>query len=173
MARKLAYGLGGALALLAGLACLGHGLAPLGGLGALFGGNPGNLPPTFMDDLIAAMKAGVPWDIAGAVLAITGLVFVKLALRKPKPPSMEEQVEAAVARRLAELGITANPRAPNATQQTPQLTHATAPAELRAPTVAPAPAAPHLVAAPPAGCPTCGQALVGGGRFCRACGRVA
>ncbi|MEK6985370.1 MAG: hypothetical protein AABX89_03185 [Candidatus Thermoplasmatota archaeon] len=144
---------GGLVALLAGLALLGYGLAPatkLGAIGGAFSGGPPdpNLSAT-IEGAIEGLKARVLFDILGFVGVLGGIVALKSATKKPKPKTLEEQVAEEVARRLGETngkvtgGMAAAVLA-GSVQREPTFAQPVA-----GPVVSPPPAVPVLSAVPP------------------------
>lgn len=151
-----------------------YGLAPVGGITDLFGG--GVPSPTFMEDLQAEVKARVVWDALGGVALIAGIVLVKVGSRKPKPPTLDELIEAKVQERLAGMQLVA----PADASGPPAAVHIEARPGAAAPSpsiggtpvkVSP-PAATVQVPSQAARCPSCGLPLIAGGSFCRSCGPV-
>jgi hypothetical protein len=104
------------------------------------------------------------WDILGAILTLAGIVLCKLGLRKPKEKSLEERVNEAVEKRLADLQLQGS------LAVSPVPPAAAAPRPVPVPVDVPPPA-PRAPTPPPAGprCPKCGRLLVAGGKLCRNC----
>ncbi len=183
----------GALGILLGVSLVGYGLAPAGAFASIMkvafgGGTPPDDLGAQIDGAIAGLKGRMVWDVVGFVLLIAGIVCLKLAFRKPKPKTVEEQVEEAVRRRLAELGardgvatggLAASVLAASVPDEPIAVAspRPTVPASSQSPTGVwvdrPPVAASALLltnAGQPGRCPRCGRMLLGG-RFCRVCDR--
>lgn len=179
--RKAWVLVGGVVGLLVGIGLLAWGLLPVRGLvdtvGPVFGGGqpPDDLGER-MDAAMARLKARVWADGVGFVLLLAGFVAVKAGLAKPGP-SVEQLVQAEVARRLAMQAPGA--ASPSATA-TASAAVAVAPAPVATPAATPAvtpavaPAQVPVLLAPPTApigarrthCATCSSVLVAGGRIC-------
>ncbi|MEA3189434.1 MAG: hypothetical protein QOD77_16 [Thermoplasmata archaeon] len=142
--RKAVLLASGLAALLAGAGLLLYGLAPAEAMLDLFGDFK-NVQPDSIQNMMDELGARVWLDALGAALLVAGIVVAKVALKPPKPKSIEEQVNEAVEARLAAM---------------PKPTPVDVPP--------PAPKAPPL---PPAGprCPKCGRLKIAGGKLCRQC----
>ncbi len=156
--------LGGAVGLVVGVGLLLWGLAPakemMDAVGPAFNGGA---PPEDLSERLDAAMAHLTsraWaDGVGFVLLLAGFVALKAGLAKPAP-SVEELVQAEVARRL---GVQSPTVSVSPVAQVP-------PPPLTQPTVSPAPAVqPAAVAAPSVRrthCAACSSVLVAGGRIC-------
>lgn len=140
----------GIVAALVGVGLLLWGLAPVKGFGPAMEVFGGGTPPDDLDEQINAALDGMiarAWADGVGLALIMGGIMAAMWGAKAKEFTVEERVAAELDRRGAAPAAPARPAEPEAV-----------------------PAAPPRSAG--SGCPTCGQPLLAGGRFCRNCGRL-